>query len=143
MPLTILRQSGREISDEVLTAEFRREFADCVSNSLQIMNGECPTTSHTGHGAQHIRAGPPSLSSRRIVKNLQLVKLGTPRDTLDEIALGRMHRFRWNKFVADSVNGSNKSGTVRIVLDFLSQSHDAIVDSAATGAFPLRPQGAD
>jgi hypothetical protein len=62
---------------------------------------------------------------------------------LDEIALGRGHRFRRNKFVANSVNGLNKSGTVRIVLDFLSQSHDAIVDSAATGAFPVRPQGGD
>lgn len=142
-PLAILRQSGRAIRDEVLTAEFRRQLADCICNSLQIMDGECPTTSDAGHGAQHLRAGPLSLSSRRIVKNPQLVKLGIARDTLDEIALGRMHHFRRNKFVTDSVNGSNKSGTVRIVLDFLSQSYDAIVDSAATGAFPFRPQGAD
>jgi hypothetical protein len=97
----------------------------------------------TGHGAQHIRARPLSLSSRRVVKNPQCVKLEIARDTLDEITLRRMHHFRRNKFVADSVDGSNKGGTVRIVLDFLSQSYDAIVDSAATGAFPLRPQGAD
>jgi hypothetical protein len=54
-----------------------------------------------------------------------------------------MHRVLRNKFVADPMDGSNKNWIVRIILDFLSQSRDAIVDGAATEARPFWPCRAD
>jgi hypothetical protein len=41
------------------------------------------------------------------------------------------------------VNGSDKDGTVRIILDFLPQLRDAIIHGAVTGTLSLGPRGTD
>jgi hypothetical protein len=51
--------------------------------------------------------------------------------------------FLRDKFVADSVNGSDKDRTVRIALDFLPQLRDTVINGAVTGTLSLGPRGTD
>lgn len=73
----------------------------------------------------------PFSSELRFPCSLRLSLAGTVRQP--------EQRFLRNKFVPNSVNGSNKSGTIRIVLDFLAQSRDAVVHRAVTGSLSFWP----
>ena len=53
------------------------------------------------------------------------------------------HSFLRNKFVANSVDGLNEYGLIRIGLDFLPQFRNAVVHCAMTGALPFWPDRTD